>query len=1009
MSKKKVAILGGGIAGLSAAFELTELDPTGDQFDITIYTIGWRLGGKGAVGRNQDKGNRAEEHGLHIWAGFYDNAFNLVDRCYEALKLQGDHRPFGSLSKAFKGLDHAVLMEPAPRTAASASWRSPWYVHLPPNDETPGTSGDSFLTLVDYLQSLVVSSAARLKTLLRHGFADDWPDGAPLWLTDTERSMSPLEITEGRINSLPADPRDISPDQSEKLQILLNAVLLVQLEKVEITNDDIRHTYILCDIALALAFGILKDEVIWWGFDCIDHQEWTDWMKANGCSHDSLGSALVRGCYDYVFGFVRGDRDVAAGTGTRLLLKFIFAYKGSFFYVLRATMGELVFAPIYQVLRHRGVNFEFFTRIDSIELSADRRSIESIQTTIQATADPATYEPLIWIGDGDGRSLASWPSKPKYDLLLEGKELEAAEVDLESAWSDWRNVGSRLLKCGDQFDLVVLGIGLGAFETICRDLTERIPAWKEMVNTVKTTATIAFQIWTTDPTRELGWNFERTILSGFAEPLDSWGDLSLMLPLEKWPADHSPKSLGYFVGSFQEDAPAPPPYTDACFPKNELERARTLTLDWVKNDLPVLWPKVRNRGNIDWDLFFDPHKGAGENRLKAQYLRVNINPSDRYVLSVKGSVFKRMKADESGVDNLYLAGDWVRTGINAGCIESAVMAGRAAASAITGVSIPMPNSSDFNDIDLPTALLPALELLRKASRRTIAGVGEIEAFCVLDSWPSDALTSLLPPGLQLYVPPPKTNSRLRAEDNAHAEETNEAPAKMHDVVFIFARQRNVRPGLLPFGGANYVEIAQLIPNVQHKDIAALKHIQFSFMPSLLLDSLPPVIVGQNLYGFNKQLASIRADGDSFSVRSSIGSMNAWFERTGLPGGISEYPSIAKIQHLLERPLIGVKADGSFIYSILNFGLNGAAFQPVRGKIRRSPPFLPAIPELDVNPVSTNPAFPKFPWGFHFISRWSLTLPFGFPTGPSSASGQNLRRVAAEYTDAILGGLPFRRP
>jgi hypothetical protein len=524
-----------------------------------------------------------------------------------------------------------------------------------------------------------------------------------------------------------------------------------------------------------------------------------------------------------------------------------------------------------------------------------------------------------------------------------------------------------------------------------------------MVDTVKTTATIAFQAWTTVPTQELGWNFQDTVLSGFAEPLDSWGDLSLMLPLEK----NSPKGLAYFVGRFHEDKPAP--FSDHGFPKRELDRARQMTLDWIRKDLPVLWNEVCEQGSIAWDLFFDPDGRSGEDRLKAQYLRVNINPSDRYVLSVKGSVFERMRADESGVDNLYLAGDWVRTGINAGCIESAVMAGRAAASAITGVRIPMPNSSDFEDVDLPTALLPALEILRKVTRRTVAGVGEIEAFCVLDSLPADQVQSLLPAGLQLYVPPaPKPTSRSRGEDKKYAAAKEEPPKPKHDVILIFGRQRNVRPGLLPFGGANYVEIAQLIPNVEHSDIAALKGVLFSFMPNLLLDSLPPVIVGKNLYGFNKQLASIRADGDSFSVRSSIGSMSAWFERAGLPGGISDYGSISAIRDLLDRPLVGVKPDGSFTYSVLNFGLNGAAFQPITGTINASPPFVEMAGKRPLKPLADDPAPQGFPWGFHFISRWSLTLPFGFPSGQSNASGLNLRRVTAEYSDAFLGRLPFRR-
>ena len=48
--KTRIAILGGGISALTAAFELTEQDPDGSQFDITVYTLGWRLGGKAAVG-----------------------------------------------------------------------------------------------------------------------------------------------------------------------------------------------------------------------------------------------------------------------------------------------------------------------------------------------------------------------------------------------------------------------------------------------------------------------------------------------------------------------------------------------------------------------------------------------------------------------------------------------------------------------------------------------------------------------------------------------------------------------------------------------------------------------------------------------------------------------------------------------------------------------------------------------------------------------------------------------
>lgn len=49
--KRKVAILGGGAGTLAAAFELSSLPGWQDRFEITVYRLGWRLGGKGlAVG-----------------------------------------------------------------------------------------------------------------------------------------------------------------------------------------------------------------------------------------------------------------------------------------------------------------------------------------------------------------------------------------------------------------------------------------------------------------------------------------------------------------------------------------------------------------------------------------------------------------------------------------------------------------------------------------------------------------------------------------------------------------------------------------------------------------------------------------------------------------------------------------------------------------------------------------------------------------------------------------------
>ncbi len=70
--------------------------------------------------------------------------------------------------------------------------------------------------------------------------------------------------------------------------------------------------------------------------------------------------------------------------------------------------------------------------------------------------------------------------------------------------------------------------------------------------------------------------------------------------------------------------------------------------------------------------------------MATQHVSVNIDPSDRYVQSVPGSDQYRLRPDESGYDNLVLAGDWTDCGMNAGCIEAAVMSGLEAANALLG-------------------------------------------------------------------------------------------------------------------------------------------------------------------------------------------------------------------------------------------------------------------------------------------------------------------------------------
>ena len=77
--RQKVVILGGGCGGVTAAFELTATPDLRDRFEVDAVHARLAPGGQGGErAQPPTTGWRIEEHGLHIWFGFYDNSFDLM-------------------------------------------------------------------------------------------------------------------------------------------------------------------------------------------------------------------------------------------------------------------------------------------------------------------------------------------------------------------------------------------------------------------------------------------------------------------------------------------------------------------------------------------------------------------------------------------------------------------------------------------------------------------------------------------------------------------------------------------------------------------------------------------------------------------------------------------------------------------------------------------------------------------------------------------------------------------
>ena len=236
------------------------------------------------------------------------------------------------------------------------------------------------------------------------------------------------------------------------------------------------------------------------------------------------------------------------------------------------------------------------------------------------------------------------------------------------------------MRVGEDFDFVVLGVGLGSIPFVAGELIDRAPAWRSMLTHCKTVATQAFQIWLRCDVEELGWEGPQVALSGFVEPFDTWADMHHVLDLEAW--RDPPRTLAYFCNALP-DPEGGPEYEDPGYPEEMRRRVRRNAVEFLNRDIGVLWPKSQVEGpRFRWELLAGGASEQGESRFDSQFWVANVSPSERYSLSLPGSLAHRISPLDRHFDNLTVAGDWTDCGFNEGCVEAAVMSGRLAAHAI---------------------------------------------------------------------------------------------------------------------------------------------------------------------------------------------------------------------------------------------------------------------------------------------------------------------------------------
>jgi len=680
--RKRVAVLGGGVGSLSAVYALTHDPNWQDKLDITVYQLGWRLGGKGATGRDAQAGQRVLEHGLHLWFGFYENAFSMIRDVYRELDRPSD-APLATWDQAF--LPHnQYSME----HAFNGEWVS-WNIWLPHNPQRPG-DGQPFPSIWNYVIE-VIDILARIFENGARAFGGILATAGAVAISAAISEAKALAAAANAIRTDVRSARAIVGHAQLANALRLARRLANAFFTPHVSHDlEVYRAWIAFDAIGTGLIGFLADELLVRGPDAINDENFNAWMARHGCSQITLDSCLIQTAYDSSFALVGGNRpEMEAGTILRGAMRMFLMFKGSVSWRFAAGTGDSVFAPAYLALKKRGVKFKFFHEVTGIVTpSTGPLEVTEIQINEQAHLSVPEYDPLV-----DVNGLPCWPSEPRYEQLVERDELKTQGIDLESYWTPWTGGTTKVLEKGRDFDIVIAGMSLEPLRMMGQGLAARHPPLKAMFDALRTTRTQAFQLWMQPTLLELGWTEGSVLLSTFGEPLDTWADLSLVLPSENWPVGSVPQTLGYFCGAMTDGPDDIPPRTATDFPAKQDALAKQEALNFIRQKLRALWPAAFAEHDFNWDLLVDLARATGPARFHSQYWRANVDPSERYVLSVTGSSKTRVRADQTGFTNLFLAGDYTNNGINAGCMEAAVISGFQISRALTGWPATIPGES----------------------------------------------------------------------------------------------------------------------------------------------------------------------------------------------------------------------------------------------------------------------------------------------------------------------------
>ncbi len=706
--RRRVRIIGAGIAGLTAAYQLSRTPAARARWDVEVLEMGHRFGGRLASAHHPEASGRNEEHGLHVWFGFYDNTFRLAEDVWRDAPRPAAC-PWSSIWDGLRPVfssDHGLVDADDKYVVRR--------VHHPRNSDRPG-GASATRSLTAHLTSVLDTFRAAPGTLLSLLADRTIPDPAvgdavsrTLWPSPSPQKETLIREVDAALGGIAAYLTTLLVPAAPKRAALGERVhrALSHLHQpivaraLAIAGRDpgaiaLSHTL---DIALAVARGITSSEhgiLIDGDFDRISQWELRTWLAHHGAGADTLArSRLLDALYDIPFAFLEGDRNrpvMEASTALRYTIRLLFHYKHAVAYTLTAGAGETLVAPLYRLLCSRRVRFRPFCRLESLRIDPSSRRLAAA-TFIRAARTKGAYDPLI-----ERRGFSSLRAAPDWSQLEEGEALRRREVDFYSRFGDRGEEGRIELRVDRDFDDLVLALPLGCIKPD-GDGKSPVGAWlafhpgaQRALGKLHLVPTVAAQLWFREEPEAIGLRGRSVVTWG--APYSVACDMSPVIAHEDWD-EPRPRSCVYLCGAWPLSAHRAPSSDRSARDADFAEARRALEAQMDRHGASLLDPKPTL------------HDAVGcAKPIDSQLVRANVEPWDLADLPLPGADLVRLEANDTGLSNLALAGAWVRTPVNTTSVEAAVASGIAAARALGAEVEPILGETFFRKPPEHTALI----------------------------------------------------------------------------------------------------------------------------------------------------------------------------------------------------------------------------------------------------------------------------------------------------------------